>query len=142
MKTLTLICLLTLLSLKVNAQEDLKQKIRELEQQEVQAVLDRDLTALAKVWHTDMMVNNPYNMIILKREEVFNRIHSGVINYSSFTREVEEIMIYDDFIVSMGHETLAQKTSNVKQTRRYTNIWRQYEGQWKIAVRHANVICE
>jgi ketosteroid isomerase-like protein len=142
MKKLTLISILMLTCIIVNAQEDLAQKIRYLEQQEVKAVMDRDLTALAMFWHNDMVVNNPNNTIILKRDEIFDRIRSGMINYSSFTRNVEEIKVFDDFIVSMGHEVLTHKSSNIKQTRRYTNIWKEFNGQWKLTVRHASVMCD
>lgn len=142
MQKLSLYILLVAASFILNAQENIEQKIRDLEQQEVQAVLSHDIKVLERIWNPDIMVNNPYNIVILKNDEIFDRIDSGVINYSSFSREIEEIKIFEDFVVTMGHETIVHKTSNLKQTRRFTNLWREFDGEWKIFVRHANIVCE
>jgi ketosteroid isomerase-like protein len=44
----------------------------------------------------------------------------------------------------MGKETimpLSGYSAGKKYNRRYTNIWKQEDGEWRIKIRHANVIC-
>jgi ketosteroid isomerase-like protein len=118
-------------------------EIRNLEQQEVQAVLKKDTVMLLKLWDKDYVVNAPDNMInfagkttldrpVLKRPRV------------SFTRDVEHVIIRGDVVFAMGSETVvpgdqAQAQKPVK--RRYTNIWIKKDGVWKLMARHANIIC-
>ncbi|MCM3869441.1 MAG: nuclear transport factor 2 family protein, partial [Pyrinomonadaceae bacterium] len=67
----------------------LEQTIRKLELAESDAVLRSDLAALEKLWAEDFTVNNPNNQISRGRKEVLDRVRSGLLNYSSFVREIE-----------------------------------------------------
>lgn len=124
--------------------EALEAKIKSFEQAEVDAILSMDKGALAIIWAPDFMVNNPANTVLKGRAEVFERMDQGIIHYSSYTRQIEAILVMKELIIVMGEETvkpmgiapMAGKT--VK--RRYTNIWREIEGNWQIQARHANVI--
>ena len=51
-----------------NREEDV---IRQLEEQERQAVLKQDLTALERLWSEEFIVNNPQNQISSSRDAVF-----------------------------------------------------------------------
>ncbi|MFN3999945.1 nuclear transport factor 2 family protein [Algoriphagus sp.] len=90
------------------------------------------------------MVNNPSNSVLERRYAVFERMKQGIIHYSEFTCQPEAIRVMEGIVIVMGEETvkpignapMAGKT--VK--RRYTNIWREIEGQWQVQARHANVI--
>lgn len=124
----------------------LEQTIRKLEQQEDDAVLRGDVAALEKIWAEDFTVNNPQNQISRGRKEVLDRIRAGLLKYSSFTREIEEVKLYGDTVVVMGLEVVTPVGSNPKAgqavRRRFTNIWMKRNGQWLLSVRHANVICQ
>lgn len=120
-------------------------EIRRLEQVEVQAVLASDATTLGRLWDAQYVVNNPDNQIVVATSDprdrpVFQRPRSA------FTREVEHITVQGDVVISMGSETLIpagdrpQAGQLVK--RRYTNVWKQANGAWKLIARHANVIRE
>jgi ketosteroid isomerase-like protein len=122
----------------------IESEIRNLEQQEVQAVLKKDTVMLLKLWDKDYIVNAPDNMInfagkttldrpVLKRPRV------------SFTRDVEQIIIRGDVVFAMGSETVVpgdQTQAQQPVKRRYTNIWMKKDGMWKLMARHANVICQ
>jgi ketosteroid isomerase-like protein len=120
-------------------------EIKNLEQNEVQAVLNKDTIELKKLWDKDYVVNNPENKIVLAK---LNSVDRPVLQKqrTSFTREVEKIIINGDVAISMGRETVVVMDDNTKteQTveRRYTNIWMKKDGSWKLIARHANKICQ
>ena len=120
-------------------------EIRSLEQNEVQAILNKDTVTLKKLWDKDYIVNNPENKIVLAKP---NPVDRPVLQKqkNSFTREVEKIIINGDIVISMGKETVVSmvESSKSEQTveRRYTNIWMKKDASWKLVARHANKICK
>jgi hypothetical protein len=130
----------------IQAQSNLEKEIRTLEEKEIKALLSHDFIALEGIWAEDFMVNNPFYTVIKGRSFVFDRMREGIINYSSFTREIEGIMVLDNMVVVMGLETVFPKgnapMAGQEINRRYTNLWIMEEGKWKIKARHANVICK
>lgn len=123
--------------------QDIETEIRTLEQTEVKAILNKDTVTLKKLWDKDYIVNNPENKIIPAKS---NQVDRPVLqkSKSSFTREVEKILVNGDIAISMGNETIVAITNQSEQTvkRRYTNIWMQKGDSWKLVARHANVICQ
>lgn len=124
----------------------LEQEIRKLDLAEAEAIQRGDFAALNKLLAEDFTVNSPRNQIVKGREGVFALIRDGVVNYSSFVREPEAILIYENTVVVMGLETI-KPTGNAPgagQTvrRRYTNIWMKKGGKWLLTARHASVICQ
>lgn len=120
-------------------------QIKNLELEETKALLSHDFESLKNLWAEDFMVNNPYNMVVKNREEVFERVREGIINYEKFYRETESIMVLDDIVIVMGEETVhpigdAPMAGEIVK-RRYTNIWRKIDGKWQVQARHANIIC-
>lgn len=139
-KLLFIICVYDL-----QAQEsNIEAEIRKLEQLEVQAIIKNDTTALSKLWDKNYVVNAPDNMINFAGKSVTSR---PVLNRSrlNFTRQVEEIVINGNVVFAMGNETVTReaKKSGEQETikRRYTNIWIFKNDAWKLAARHANIIC-
>ncbi len=119
--------------------------IRNLEQMEVQAILNKDSLTLLKLWDMDYTVNSPDNVIYFAGKTTLDR---PVLKRSrtTFTRDIEHIRIKGNFAFSMGSETVvpavgeAQATQIVK--RRFTNIWEKQGSEWKLVGRHANIICK
>jgi hypothetical protein len=62
----------------------IEQEIRRLDLAHADAILRGDLAALDKLWTEDFKVNNPFNQI-----DRADRIRTGAVTYSSFTREPE-----------------------------------------------------
>jgi ketosteroid isomerase-like protein len=145
MEKLALILLCTVLISPLFAQNhDIEAEIKLLEQMEVQAILKKDTVTLLKLWDADYVVNAPDNKINFAGRTTLDR---PVLRRArtSFTREVEEIIVRENTVFSMGSETV---TPSERQTgpqqivkRRYTNIWMKKDGAWKLMARHANVIC-
>ena len=124
----------------------LEREIRRLDAAEAEGLLHKDVAALEKLWAEDFTVNNPRNGITHGRKEVVALIRDGVIDYSSFVREVETMLFHGDTVISMGLETIKPvgKAPFAGQTvrRRFTHFWMRRGGKWLLTARHANVICQ
>ncbi len=86
------------------------------------------------------------NRIQIGRKAVVALIQNGVIDYSSFIREIETILFHGDTVIVMGLETIKPvgKAPFAGQTvrRRFTNFWMNRKGKWLLTARHASVICQ
>jgi ketosteroid isomerase-like protein len=123
--------------------------VRSLDDQERTAALTRDLEALDRLWSDQFTVNAPNNQVVVGKGAVLDTfVRSGVIDFSSFERHIEFIAVVGDFTIIMGLETLlpnsdapsAGLVAGQPVKRRFTNIWRNEDGRWRLFVRHANVI--
>lgn len=125
-------------SLKQKAK--IEQEIRRLDLAHAEAILRGDLAALDKLWTEDFKVNNPFNQI-----DRADRIRTGAVTYSSFTREPETVLVHGDTVIVMGRELVVPKGNSPDAgktiNRRYTNIWMKRSGKWRLVARHASVIC-
>ena len=123
--------------------------VRSLDDQERVAALERNVAELERLWSDDFTVNAPNNQVVIGKRAVLDTfVIGGVINFSSFEREIEFIRIDGDFAVIMGAETV-RPISNAPEAglragetiqRRFTNIWKREAGTWRLFWRHANVI--
>jgi hypothetical protein len=133
----------TTLGQKSSKSNSLEEKIRALEQAQVEAVLRNDLKALRSNQAKDYVVNNPFNVAV---DASKGPVLAGRLTYSSFTREVERVLIHGTAVIVMGRETVvpsgispdAGKTIN----RRFTNVWMKRGGKWLLTARHASVVCQ
>ena len=122
-------------------------EIRKLEKAVVIAILNADTNTLKQVWAPEFMVNNPRNDISTDRNAVLQTQKSGMINYSTFERVIEQILFQKDIAITMGHETFVSRNdipgAKAGQTykRRFTNIWMKKKGKWQQIARHASIIC-
>jgi hypothetical protein len=142
---ITLICLLST-SYMYAQQAESETIIRKLEETERQAVLKQDTATLQKIWSSALIVNAPSNRVVLSTGRVADRPVVAKPRYSVFTREIEQLLIKGDIVFSMGNEVVVPVGDDPKAgrsvKRRYTNIWIKENGNWKLAARHANEICE
>ncbi len=126
--------------------DTLEQKIRRLDLAQAEAILRKDFQSLDMLCAKDFTVNNPRGEISKGNEAVKELIRSGVINYASFVREIELVLIHGKTIIVMGRETLVpnENSPQAGQTvhRRYTNIWMKRNGKWLLTARHASIIPE
>ena len=120
-------------------------QIKILEAAQTKAIMESDTITLAKIWAEDFHVNNPSNMIV-NRSQVFQRIRSTFIKYSTYIQEPEYYGVFGDVVVVMGKETVVPIGDNPDKdktiTRRYTDVYKNINGEWKEIVRHANIIRE
>ncbi|HTL08538.1 MAG TPA: nuclear transport factor 2 family protein [Chitinophagaceae bacterium] len=127
-----------------HAQNDqLRAVIQGLEQKSKKAILEKDSATLHTLWAPDFLVNAPTNKVV-KGEQVA-MVMRGQISYSSFTGEIEEMLVTGDFVITMGHETVVPLAGspNAGQNiqRRYTHIWKKTKDSWLLIARHAHEVC-
>jgi ketosteroid isomerase-like protein len=147
MKTLLISAILLLLAVHSNAQnadKAIEEAIRELEKKEHTAMLNKDAITLQQLWAADFMVNAPFNRVTMGSQEVIDLVKKGAISYSSFTRNIEQVMVKGDMVITMGSEEVVPNgdSPDAGKTikRRYTNIWTRQNNSWRLTARHANEI--
>jgi hypothetical protein len=145
MKQTRIPLLLLLFTFRLQAQEkQTDAEIRSLEQLEVHSIIHNDTVTLSQLWDKNYVVNAPDHTINFAGKSVTNR---PVLNRPrlDFSRIVEEVVINGDVAFAMGNETVIRegKEPGTKETikRRYTNVWLLKNTEWKLAARHANIIC-
>jgi ketosteroid isomerase-like protein len=144
-KIIVVLALLCCTASLYSQDKNIEKEIKALEQTEVKAVLEKDSTTLLKLWDENFVVNAPANIVVFAGKTTLDR---PVLKQAraGFTREVEQIIVRDNVVFSMGSETVTPENNNnaSAQTikRRYTNIWMNKNGSWKLVARHANVICK
>lgn len=122
--------------------------IRKLEQTVVMAILNADSNTLKQIWAPEFMVNNPRNDISANLNTVLQIQKSGMINYSTFERVIEQLQFQKNIVITMGNETFVSRNdipgAKAGQTykRRFTNIWMKKKGKWQQIARHASIICQ
>lgn len=126
-----------------------EQHVRSLDDQERVAALKRDLPALQRLWSDQFTVNAPNNQVVVGKRAVLDTfVRAGIINFSQFERQIEFIRADGNFVIIMGLETVlpigdapsAGLVAGQSIKRRFTNIWKNEEGTWRLFARHANVI--
>lgn len=145
MKKFLFIMLVICFSLPALSQNEQQKEaeVRAMDLREAQAVLQRDVAALREIWSPVFMVNSPFNAVFIGGQ--VDMVQAGVINYTSFVRNIEHVMVLKDVVITMGSETvvpagmdpMAGQTVN----RRYTNIWIKQQNKWVLIARHAHNIC-
>lgn len=116
--------------------------IRDLEEQERVAVLNRDSQALQRLWAEEFIVNAPMNQISPNRAVVLDLMRQGRIHYSTLERRIEQLRVTGDLAIVMGGETVQPIATAAGAPppvqRRFTHIWRREAGAWRLIARHAN----
>ena len=121
--------------------------VRSLDDQERLAALHRDIPALERLWSEEFVVNAPNNAVVLGRDAVLDTfVRAGIINFSSFERQIEFVRVDGALVILMGLEIIQPVSSSPSAglvagqmiTRRFTNIWKNESGTWRLAIRHAN----
>ena len=142
---------LVLLSTPLMAQDRVtdEQRVRALDDQERIAALKRDVPMLERLWSDQLTVNAPNNEVVVGKRAVFETfVRSNIINFSRFDREIEFVRVDGPWVVIMGLEIVqplgdapsAGLVAGQPIKRRFTNIWKNEGGTWRLFLRHANVI--
>ena len=105
------------------------------------ATITDDHAAFAEGLAADLVVNNPQNTISLPGDTA--RLNAeGRIRYDSYLRTIEYAGRLGDLVVLMGEERVTRKGAppGEIEVRRFTDIWRQDDGKWRLTARQATKI--
>ena len=123
--------------------QTLEQTIRDLEKAEISAFLKEDFDTLDAIWHPDFLANAPMNRII-NVTELKGAMRAGYIRYSAAERVIEQVMIHEGVVVTLGHEVVTPidhaPMAGQTITRRCTNIWVPDGDTWRMFSRHCSNI--
>jgi ketosteroid isomerase-like protein len=123
--------------------------VRALDDQERVAALNRDVSTLERLWSTEFILNAPNNQVVVGKRAVLDAfVRAGIINFSTFERQIEFVRADGPYVIVMGLETVQPITDAPSAglvagqaiKRRFTNVWKSEAGTWRLFVRHANVI--
>jgi ketosteroid isomerase-like protein len=117
--------------------------VRQASAQEVKAFMDKDPAQLASLWSDDMVVTNPLNKFVTKRQ-VLGMVQSGMLTFTTYDRAIDYAHVYGDTVILAGNETVTwgSKMPHAGKTERllFTAIWMKRSGHWQEVARHANVV--
>lgn len=130
-----------LLSLASMAQKSIDKEIRNLEQREVTAFLNQDYKTLDKLWDSNLTVNSAKNIIEHNAQEIKNLLKAGLIRNAEMERNIEEVLIYENMVITMGNEVIKSMEGKIVR-RRFTNIWLKSRKGWKFTASQHSIICE
>ena len=107
------------------------------------AVMRGDWKAVEGSFAPDVVVHSPVNRVV-DLDSVLQRMRSGQISAEpGAERHIEFVGVRGDSVVVMGEEvyTPGKNAPNAGKLvhRRFTDIWKQYGGRWKLAIRQATV---
>lgn len=108
------------------------------------AILTKDVKVFESMFSDDAVVNNSFNKIATKQDDV-NNLKTGLIDYTSLDRSVEYAAIRGEHeVVLMGEETLTPigkaKFAGKHVWRRTTEIWTEVTGSWQLSLRQATIL--
>lgn len=121
----------------------IEDEIRDLERQEAAAFLAGDADRLGRLWDEGLIVNAPHGRIMADAAPTLTLVQSGRLRHDAIVRHVESIRIHGDVAISMGSEQVqdsAGPMAGPPHLRRYTNVWKQAGGRWRLIARHASLV--
>lgn len=120
-----------------------EREVRQASHEEVEAFLHQDPKTMARLWSDDMVVTNPLNKFVTKKQ-VLGMVQSGFLVITSYARQIEYARVYGDTVILAGSETVlwGGKMPNAGKTEqlRFTAIWMKQQGRWQEVARHANIV--
>jgi hypothetical protein len=116
-----------------------EQDVRALEEVGRVAFLAADTATLDGMWHDDLLVNSPLN-IINDKSRVLDLLRTGRIRHTFDDVVIEQVHRYDNVVVVMGRDTVDGPPHGALMNRRFTNVWQLQQGEWKMIARHAQIV--
>lgn len=116
-------------------------EIRQIEDECRLAFLARDVERLRQMWADDLAVNSPLNRIN-NRDQVLDLLQRGIIRHESIEQTIEQVARHGDVVIVMGQDAVKNPGAPAVIQRRFTDIWRDAGGTWKLIARQATHIGE
>jgi hypothetical protein len=122
----------------------IRHAVEAVDDNESVAVLKGDVAGLDQFWAADLLVNAPHNRVSSPEKRREFMMHGTGLQYSSFERHREAMVIRPTCAVTMGYEVVVPKgdVPDARKTihRRYTNIYFFDDGGWRMIGRQATNI--
>jgi ketosteroid isomerase-like protein len=116
-----------------------------LDEQLRTALWERDFKVIEQLYAPEFTLNSPANKI-QSRKETIDLLRSSHMRQTAVSRNIEAAYASGpDVIVIMGYESLVWEGTGSdldgrRTARRFTNIWRRIDGQWRSIGRQATSV--
>ena len=105
------------------------------------ALIKDDQAAFRDGLSSDLVVNNPQNTVSMPGDTA--RLQAeGRIRYDSYVRSIEYAGRLGELVLLMGEERVVRRGASPEdiEVRRFTDVWRQEGGTWRLAARQATKV--
>jgi ketosteroid isomerase-like protein len=120
------------------------QEVLELRRQGIAAMTAGGATAATERYSSTFVANTPGNAVVTG-EQMAERFAQGAISYQSVEQRLDYAGSHGpDIVVLMGEEIVVPgpnaRDAGKRIRRRFTDVFRKENGEWRHDLRHANVI--
>lgn len=104
------------------------------------AVLHAEVNQLARIWSENLIVSTPRLGIVGDRARLLGAFEAGAVAYERYDQDIEIVRIDGDTAVVMGTETVQTGPDSDPIQRRFTHVWIERDGRWRLLARHADLV--
>ena len=124
-------------------QSDARAEIDKTQAEYRTALLDADVSALAKIWSDDYTFTNSRGMFLSKDDRLKN-FKTSATELESIKETGREVRFYGDVAIVTGQVALEAKYSGQGGSGdyRYINVWVKQGGRWQMAANQITPIVE
>jgi len=102
-----------------------------------------DIAGIEALMAPDILVNAPINKVV-DRKNIVERLKANQISYETEALEtIDFVGMRGDMVVIMGEEVLrpnkAAPYAGKTEYRRSTDVWKPFDGVWKLWIRQATI---
>jgi hypothetical protein len=120
------------------------QEVLELRRQGIAAMTTTGVTAESERYSTTFVANTPGNVVVTG-EQMLENFARGAVSYASVEQKLDYAGSHGpDVVVLMGEEIVVPRAgapnAGKRIHRRFTDVFRKENGEWRHDLRHANVI--
>jgi hypothetical protein len=120
------------------------QEVLKLRQQGIAAITSSGATAESERYSSTFVANTPGNVVVTG-QQMLERFARGTLSYASVEQRIDYAATHGpDVVVLMGEEIVVPgpgaADAGKRIHRRFTDVFRKENGEWRHDLRHANVI--
>jgi hypothetical protein len=102
-----------------------------------------DIAGIEALMAPDILVNAPINKVV-DRKNIVGRLKANQISYETEASEtIDFVGVRGDMVVIMGEEVVrpnkAAPFAGKTEYRRSTDVWKPFDGVWKLWIRQATI---
>lgn len=120
------------------------QEVLELRRQGIAAMTSVGASAESERYSSTFVANTPGNVVVTG-QQMLQRFAQGALSYAAVEQRIDYAGSHGpDLVVLMGEETVVPgpnaADAGKRIRRRFTDVFRKENGEWRHDLRHANVI--
>ena len=125
---------------KRDQRRSVEQAIRRLDDERIQAQVHADATALDRIYADDFIGVGPSGTVRTK-PQVIADFTSGELKFQSITTDEVQVRVYGNTAVETGRSTMTgqDKGKDVPRDTRFTRVWVNQRGRWRLVANHYSI---